>query len=463
MLLKKRGVMKQTFHYRRVLDSVPMGIFTVDTDWKITSFNRGAEKITGFTRKEALQCRCYEIFRTELCVNDCYLKTAMQTDKNTVELRNRILNKNNKEVPVSITAAVLRNKKGGIVGGVGSFLDDSLRVALEKRIEKSYTVEDIIGKDEKIDKLFDILSVVAESDASVLILGETGTGKDMFARATHNMSYRRHGPFVKVNCAALPDNLLESELFGYSQGAFTDAKKDKPGRFQLAQKGTIFLDEIGDLSLHLQAKLLQVLDEKEFYPLGARLPVSVDVRVVASTNRDLREMVQEGTFREDLYYRLRVIELEIPPLRERHADIPLLIDHFISELATRLGKNTPSVNTDTMELLLNYPYSGNVRELKNIIEHGVILCRSGEITVDNLPQCVLGQRKTTQPQIDRYRENLSLNPLVAKEREAIIEALGTNDWNVQKTANALGIDRTTLWRKMKKGGVSRKQKHRRAG
>ena len=452
--------MKPAFHYRRVLDSVPMGIFTVDTNWNITSFNREAERITGFTRKEALQCKCYEIFRTELCLNDCYLKTAMETGKDTAELRNRILNKKNKEVPVSITAAVLRDTIGNVVGGVGSFLDDSVRVALEKKIEKSYTVEDIIGKDEKIGKLFDILSVVAESDASVLILGETGTGKDMFARATHNMSHRRHGPFVKVNCAALPDNLLESELFGYSQGAFTDAKKDKPGRFQLAQRGTIFLDEIGDLSLHLQAKLLQVLDEKEFYPLGSRLPIRVDVRVVSSTNKDLQSMVQKGTFREDLYYRLRVIELEIPPLRERQSDIPLLIDRFVAEMAAHLGKKIPKVDAHAWKKLLNYPFSGNVRELKNIIEHGVILCRNGKITVDDLPQCVtvLGGRKGELAAVVPLTTDQSLNPFVAKEREAILEALSANNWSIQKTAKALRINRTTLWRKMKRNGITLEKK-----
>jgi PAS domain S-box-containing protein len=450
--------MNQASHYGKVLDSVPMGIFTVDTDWRITFFNREAETITGFTRAEALQCRCFEIFRTELCMNDCYLRIAMETGKNVIELRNRILNKKNKEIPVSITAAVLRGRGGDIIGGVGSFLDDSVRVALEKKIEKSYTVQDIIGKDEKIAKIFDIISVISESEASILILGETGTGKDMFARATHNMSHRRYGPYIKVNCAALPDNLLESELFGYRKGAFTDAKQDKPGRFQLAQGGTIFLDEIGDLSHNLQAKLLQVLDEKEFYPLGSSLPMKVDVRVIASTNRNLQEMVRDGTFREDLYYRLRVIELEIPPLRERRIDIPLLIEHFIADVATRLDKKALTVDTDAMRVLLNYNYLGNVRELRNIIEHCVILCRNGKITVDNLPHCVLeSAHKRPVTAIHPVAAVQAAHPLLAKEREAILEILAANEWNIQKTADALHINRTTLWRKMKRDGVSFKK------
>jgi PAS domain S-box-containing protein len=452
--------MRESPYYRRVLDSVPMGIFTVDADWTITFFNREAEQITGFTGKEALKCRCNEIFRTELCYSHCYLKEAIKTGKNIVNVRNRILSKSNREVPVSITAAVLRDKEGNVLGGVGSFLDDSVRVALEKKIEESYTLADIIGKDEKIAKLFDILPVVAESDASILIIGETGTGKDMFARAIHNMSHRKGGPFIKINCAALPDNLLESELFGYRQGAFTDAKRDKPGRFQLAERGTIFLDEIGDLSQNLQAKLLQVLDEKEFYPLGSRRPIKVDVRVVASTNRNLPGMVQDGAFREDLYYRLRVIELELPPLRERSSDIPLLIDHFIAEMVSRLGQEISGVGIDAMQILLNYPYPGNVRQLKNIIEHAVILCQGEKISKQALPGYIfdLGPKCVPSSAVPSDSLDAPTNPLLAKEREAILETLSAHGWNLQKTANALHINRTTLWRKMKKDGLSSKER-----
>lgn len=437
-----------------------MGIFTVDSDWNITFFNREAEKITGFTVKEALQCRCYEIFRTELCYSGCHLREAIKTGKNIVKVRNRILSKSNREVPVSITAAVLKDKLGRVLGGVGSFLDDSVRVALEKKIEESYTFGDIIGKDEKIARLFDILPVIAESDASILMVGETGTGKDLFGRAIHNMNHRKGGPFIKVNCAALPDNLLESELFGYRQGAFTDAKQDKPGRFQLAEGGTIFLDEIGDLSQNLQAKLLQVLDEKEFYPLGSRHPVKVDVRVVASTNRNLPKMVRNGSFREDLYYRLRVIELELPPLRERSSDIPLLIDHFLAEMGSRLGQEIGGVSADAMEILLNYSYPGNVRQLKNIIEHAVILCQGERISKQALPRYVLDSEKKSvlPPTVRPDSLGVRTNPLLAKEREAILECLSSHGWNLQRTANALNISRTTLWRKMKKDGLYSKRR-----
>ncbi|MDY6953509.1 MAG: sigma 54-interacting transcriptional regulator, partial [Thermodesulfobacteriota bacterium] len=306
---------------------------------------------------------------------------------------------------------------------------------------------------------FDMLPVVAESDASILLVGETGTGKDMFARAIHNMSHRKDGAFVKVNCAAVPDNLLESELFGYRQGAFTDAKRDKPGRFQQAEGGTIFLDEIGDLSQNLQAKLLQVLDEKEFYPLGSRQPTKVDVRVVASTNRNLPEMVKEGTFRADLYYRLRVIELEIPPLRERASDIPLLIDHFTAEMASSLGKEISGVKTDAMKVLLNYAYPGNVRQLRNMIEHAVILSQQGEICKDDLPEYVFNScaKKIPPSAVLPDFHGAPAQLLQAKEREALFEALATHGWNIQQTSKSLKINRTTLWRKMKKHGLSSRQ------
>ncbi|MDY6837089.1 MAG: sigma 54-interacting transcriptional regulator [Thermodesulfobacteriota bacterium] len=461
-ILNEYSVMDTTqnaSHHQSVLNSLPLGIFTVDTDWRITFVNRQAEKVTGFKKTDAVGCKCYEIFRAELCYGGCHLKQAIKTGRNIVQVRNRILTKSNREVPVSITAAVLRDGRGRVLGGVGSFLDDSVRVALEKKIKESYTFGDIIGKDEKIARLFDILPVVAESDASILVVGETGTGKDMFARATHNMSHRKGGPFVKVNCAAVPDNLLESELFGYRQGAFTDAKRDKPGRFQLAEGGTIFLDEIGDLSQNLQAKLLQVLDEKEFYPLGSRQPAKVDVKVVASTNRNLPEMVQEGTFRADLYYRLRVIELEIPPLRERASDIPLLIDHFIAEIGSSLGKEISGVRTDAMKVLLNYAYPGNVRQLKNMIEHAVILCQQGDICKDHLPEYVFDAHANKAPPSAAlpHFHGAPTQLLQAKEREALFEALATHGWNIQKTSKSLHINRTTLWRKMKKHGLSSRQ------
>jgi PAS domain S-box-containing protein len=442
--------MKRNVNNEKILDSVAMGIFTVDMDWNITFFNNEAEKITGFVKKEAVGRKCYEVFRTELCPKGCYLKEAINRNIKIFKGRNQILNKHNEEIPVDITATALTDDAGTIIGGVESFIDDTMRVELEKKIEQSYTFYDIIGRDQKILTLFDIVSIVAPTDANVLILGETGSGKDLFARAIHNSSHRKNGPFVKVNCPALPDTLLESELFGYMRGAFTDAKHTKQGRFQVADKGTIFLDEIGDLSKEIQTKLLQVLDEREFYPLGATETVNVDVRVIASTNQDLSEMVQSGKFRQDLYYRLKVVELTIPSLRERMQDIALLIDHFLSKQARKMGKKPFRLNADVMKILLNYEYPGNVRELKHIIEHTTILCRKSEVGIDDLPEYLVN-RSSPERSISDPADLESIQSYVSKrEKQIILEALTAHGWHRDKAAKALNIDRTTLWRKMKR-------------
>lgn len=434
----------------KILDSVAMGIFTIDMDWNITYFNSEAEKITGFVKKEAMGRKCYEVFRTDLCFKGCCLKEAMKGNIKIFKGRNQILNKHNEEIPVDITATALTDDAGTIIGGVESFIDDTTRVELEKKIEQSYTFCDIIGRDQKMVNLFDIVSIVAPTDANVLILGETGSGKDLFARAIHNSSHRENGPFVKVNCPALPDTLLESELFGYVRGAFTDAKHTKQGRFQMADKGTIFLDEIGDLSKEIQTKLLQVLDEQEFYPLGATEPVNVDVRVIASTNQDLSEMVQSGKFRQDLYYRLKVVELTIPSLRERPLDIAILIDHFLTTQAKAMGKRPFRLSPDVMKILLNYEYPGNVRELKHIIEHTTILCRTSEISIDDLPEYLV-KRSLRERSLRDTADLRSIQTYVSdREKQIILEALTAHGWHRDKAAKALNIDRTTLWRKIKR-------------
>ena len=451
--------MKEILDFRKMLDSLATGVFAVDTELNIIHFNEEAVKITGFTKKEAIGRKCYEIFRTALCLEGCYLRKAIEMGTKIIKVRNWILNKKNREIPVDITAAVLRDDKGHVLGGVESFLDDSVRVTLEKKINGSYTFQDIVGNDEKIIRLFDLLGSVAKTDAHVLLLGDTGTGKDLFARAIHNASHRKEGPFVKVNCAALPPPLLESELFGYKKGAFTDAKQDKPGRFQTAEGGTIFLDEIGELSRDLQAKLLQVLDEKEFYPLGSTQPVKVNVRVISSTNRKLTKMTRERDFREDLYYRLRVVEAEIPPLRERPTDIPLLIDHFLKEQTCILGKQISEVTPGVMKILLNYRYPGNVRELKNIIEHAVIIVRGGKIDTDALPMYLFEQQDVQMLHHGVGEKNRmgQTAPLAVLEKDGLLEVLRSHDWNRGETARTLRINRTTLWRKMKKHNLLPKQ------
>ena len=438
-------------------DSMPVGVFTVDVDMNITDFNSFAEKITGFSREEALSCKCFEIFRSPRCFRQCRLRAALEKGEGTGILRtqNRILRKDNIEIPIDITACVLADGEGAVTGAIECFEEpfSDLVPETQRQVKNfdSMFFQDIIGNDSKILAIIEILAVAAKTDAHILITGETGTGKDVFARCVHMASPRKEGRFIKVNCAAMPGELLESEFFGYEKGAFTDAKTDKPGRFQMAEGGTIFLDEIAELPLNLQAKLLQVLDEKTFYPLGASKPVVVDVRVLSSTNRDLEQMVAEGNFRQDLYYRLNVIAVEIPPLRDRLSDIRLLIDHFLKEFFPQDGK-APSggvLTAEAQDLLLRYTYPGNVRELKHIIEHASVMSQGKPITPAMLPEFLV-RVSPRQAGTDSSIRKPDMSTAGDEERAHILHALREHSWNRRKTADALSIDRTTLWRKMKR-------------
>jgi PAS domain S-box-containing protein len=368
------------------MDSLADGVFTVDRDWTVTFFNRAASAITGVPAPEALGRKCWDVFHSSICDGDCALKTCMDGNLNLSNKSIHIVGKDGKKIPLSISASPLRDKNGKIVGGVETFRDLSAITLMSKQLQATYTVEDIVSRSQTLTKVLKILPLVAASKSTVLLLGESGTGKELFARAIHNLSARAAMPYVAVNCAALPETLMESELFGYKKGAFTDAKADHHGRFQAAHKGTIFLDEIGDLPLALQVKLLRVLQEKTFEPLGSTKSLHADVRVIAATNRDLEQMVAAGGFRQDLYYRLNVVRLILPPLRERQEDIPVLASHFVNRLNLLEGKNISGLSEDVMYVLLKHDYPGNVRELQNILEYAFILCPKGFIQIEHLPE-----------------------------------------------------------------------------
>ncbi|HPQ61115.1 MAG TPA: sigma 54-interacting transcriptional regulator, partial [Syntrophales bacterium] len=350
-----------------ILDSITDGVFTVDHDWRITSFNRAAEEITGVTRKEAIGQFCKDVLKAEICEKNCALRETMTTGIPAMNRTVYIVNNRGERIPVSISTALLKDGKGRVMGAVETFRDLSAIEHLRKEIEKRYSFEDILSRNYRMREIFRILPDIAESSSTVLIEGESGTGKELIARAIHNLSQRRSRPFITVHCGALPDTLLESELFGYKAGAFTDAKKDKPGRFMLAHGGSIFLDEIGDISPALQVRLLRVLQDKTFEPLGSVETVKADARVITATNRNMDALVREGKFREDLYYRINVIRLEAPPLRERKEDIPLLIDHFIRTFNAVQNKEISGMTDDAMACLMSYDFPGNIRELKNIV------------------------------------------------------------------------------------------------
>ena len=430
-----------------ILDSITEGVFTVDLDWRITSFNRAAEEITGISRQKAIGQHCGDILRADVCESGCALRRTIETGKPIINKPVHIINVAGKRKTVSISTALFKDKNGEVIGGVETFRDISLVEQLRKEIDHSYTFEDIISRNHQMQNLFDILPNIAESNTTVLIVGESGTGKELFARAIHNIGPRKDKPFIAVNCAALPDTLLESELFGYKAGAFTDAKKDKPGRFTLAEGGTIFLDEIGDVSSALQARLLRVLQERTYEPLGSVSSVKADVRVVAATNKDLDTLVKEDKFRQDLYYRINVVKLTLPPLRDRKEDIPLLTDHIISRFNLLHNKNIGGVTDEVLAILLRYDFPGNVRELENIIEHCFVLCQGEIIEAKCLPANF--QTKSTI----NYSATNKTAILEETEKALIIQTLMRNNGNRAATARELGIHKSTLFRKIKSLGI----------
>jgi PAS domain S-box-containing protein len=425
-----------------ILDSVNEGVFTIDQDWRITSFNAAAERITRIDRREAIGSRCCDVFRANICEKDCALRRTMSSGKPVVNATAHIVNQEGRQIPIRISTALLKDHLGNTIGGVESFQDLTLVEQLRKELRKQYSFEDIVGRSAAMRKLFELLPLVAESSSTVLLEGPSGTGKELFARAIHNLSPRKGKPFIAVNCAALPDTLLESELFGHKPGAFTDAKKEKPGRFKLADGGTIFLDEIGDITPAMQVRLLRVLQERVIEPLGSVQPAPIDVRVIAATNRKLLEEVRSGRFREDLYYRICVVRFDLPPLKERREDIPLLVDALVAKFNRLQGKDIPGVSEDVMAQLMEHDFPGNVRELENIIEQAFVLCRSGMIELNHLPHELRPERGTPL-------EAQHPMTLQALEKIAITEALQRNRGNRKKTAAQLGIDASTLYRKIK--------------
>lgn len=426
--------------FEAVIHSISDGVFAVDRKWRITCFNRAAEEITGIPRSEALGQRCNEVLKSNICKDACVIQYTIETGRPVVNLTVYINSKEGIQIPVSVSTALFRNKNGELIGGVETFRDLRHVEELRKEIEKSYSYEDIISKNKKIKQILDILPTIAVNESSVLIAGETGTGKELFARAIHKLSGRGNKPFAAINCGGFPETLIESELFGYEAGAFTGATKAKPGRFALAEGGTLFLDEVGDLPLLLQVKLLRVLQDRTYEPLGSVRSLKSDVRIVAATHRSLEAMVAEETFRQDLYYRINVIKLKIPPLRERMEDMPLLVNHFIGRFSALHDKNISGISPDALSILMAHDYPGNVRELENIIEHGCVLCPGSLIRAEDLPDWLRPPPK----------EISAASSLEEVEKQFIISVLRKNNWNRLAAARELKIHKTTLFRKIKK-------------
>ena len=437
-------------NFQTVLESIEEGVFTIDMNWKIMFFNRAAEQITGFKRQEVIGKPCRQIFRTNVCDNECAMRRTLQESTPFSNVPICIKRADNKEIHISVNTSVLKDSNQQKVGGVEIFRDLTALSRLRKVFYKQHNFDDIISKNYKLLKYFEILPKIAESDSTVLIEGSTGTGKELFARAIHNHSKRMKGPFIAINCSAMPDTLIESELFGYKSGAFTDAKKDKPGCFALAENGTLFLDEIGDISSAIQVRLLRVLQEKSYEPLGSTESIHTNARVIAATNLNLEELVKEKRFRDDLFYRINIIRIKLPPLKERREDIPYLVDHFIDHFNYSTNKKIHGFTDEVMSAFMLSEWPGNVRELENTIEYAFVLCKNGVIGLEHLPERIV-------PDANEF----ILPPgLTLREAEKLIieKALKRNKWKKVKTADELGIDKNTLRRKIIRLGIKQSSK-----
>jgi len=429
----------KTFH-DEILDSIAEGLLTVDKNFKINFFNRAAEHITGYNREEVLDQYCKNVFKCELCESKCPIGLILESGNPIYDFRSSMEIKDGTRKPIKLNAAILKNDSDEPTGGVISFRDLSEIETIRKELISSGNFFGIIGHGKMMQEIFGLVQEIADSDAAVLIQGESGTGKEMVANAIQATSRRKSKPFVKINCAVFPETLLASELFGHIKGAFTDAIKNRPGRFELANGGTIFLDEIAEMPLQTQVQLLRVLQEGTFERVGESIQRKTDVRVIAATNLNIAEALKSNKLREDLYYRLNVIPIIIPPLRERTEDIPHLIKIFIKEYSKVYNKVINDVDDNVLEVLIKYPWPGNVRELENVIEFMVVRSKENIIKLNNLPSIIKPELESNKTVSEFKKENTS----------ELVQLLHKHKWNKTKVAAELGIGRTTLWRLLKK-------------
>lgn len=465
-----KDLMTHLLDFTHLLDEVPLGILILDTDRRVVFLNRAFEALSGFSPSMAYGVQCHNILRGAACISNCPI-LSMKEDPRPVSCKTDMINLDRQQVPIRMTSAPIMDRDRVITGFIETIEDIRLSQNTERIKSAAYSFANIVGRSHQMEKIFQTLPVLAQSDASILITGETGTGKDLVAEAIHQTSGREAGPFIKINCGALPETLLESEIFGHQKGAFTGAVENKPGRFKLAHNGTIFLTEIGDLPRSLQVKLLTFLDDKIIYPLGSTKGFRANVRIIAATHRNLEQMVEQGGFRKDLFFRLNVARIHLPPLREREGDIRLLIDHFFNYYRQQLDKKINGFSKDTLMLLLNYRYEGNIRELKNIVEYAVNVSNNLTIEPHHLPSYLLDppspahfdrfqgeaaspvedDQSLTQaaPSSDKKEGTGPPDTWSAIQREMIIDALRQSKGKKSDAAKILGWGRSTLWRKMK--------------
>ena len=425
-----------------ILDSIGEGLFTVDKNFKINYLNFAGEKITGLKREQIIGKFCKNIFKSNLCFTACPIAQVLETGQNISDLDSKLRTANGSYIPVKLNATVLKNADGEPVGGVISFRDISDLERIRKKLEKNSQFHGVVGHSKAMREIFQLIEEIFDSDATVLIRGESGTGKEMIANAIQASSQRKDKPFVKINCSVFSPQLLASELFGHVKGAFTGAVKDRPGRFEIANNGTLFLDEVAEMPLQMQLQLLRIVQEGTFERVGESLTRTVDVRVIAATNQDIKQALADGKFREDLYYRLNVIPIEILPIRERCEDIPYLVKHFINKFSLIYKKNIQDIEDEALELLLNYNWPGNTRELENAIEYAFARTKDKNIIqICKLPPAI-------RPDMPCY--NIKNNGVSDNDQSAtLLQLLEKHHWNKTRVAQELGIGRSTLWRRLK--------------
>jgi PAS domain S-box-containing protein len=425
-------------YLKLILDNLIEGIMAHTADRRIFFFNKEAERITGFRREDVLGRDCHEVFPGRFCGGSCEFCNDASDVKHTVSIKKDVsyIRSDGRERILKMSCLPLTDEDGTCIGALLSFTDDTELKILKTRSNTPYVIEGLVGHDPTMLVIFDQIHEVSSVYFPVLIEGESGTGKELVANAIHNLGPRSDKPFVAINCGALPEDILESELFGHVKGAFSGAVQSRKGRFELADGGTIFLDEIGEMSLSSQVKLLRVLQEKRFERVGGEVSVQVNVRIIAATNQNLRKLIEKKKFRRDLFYRLCVIPMMMPPLRQRPSDIPVLAEHFLKLTAKELGRPVLTLLKEVMDIFLSYPWPGNVRELRNVIEYAYVKCRSHTINVGDLPPELSGS--------DKEKPLKTGNPMISKE--IIQRALKNADGNKKKAASELGIGRATLYR-----------------
>ncbi len=432
-----------------ILNSLAEGVITVDKEFKITFINEAASLMTGFQKDEVVGKICKNVFKSEYCSENCPIARILKFGKSIFDYDSQIECKNSTPIPIRLNAALLKDEKDNPAGGVITFRDLSILKKIEGMLKQESNFHGMISNSKSMKEIFTLIEQISDSDAPVLITGETGTGKELIANAIQTLSKRSKNKYVKVNCSVIPDNLLASELFGHAKGAFTDAQKERVGRFELADGGTIFLDEIGEMPLSMQPQILRVVQDGTFERLGESITKSVDVRIITATNTILEKAIAEGKFREDLFYRLNVIHINLPPLRKRLDDITLLANHFLKKFSIIYKKNIPFIEDECIEHLTRWHWPGNIRELENAIEYAVIRNKPEK----SLCICAF-PAKIRENIFCSQKNNVIPDAQVPFENTSLLELLNQHKWNKTKVAQILGVDRTTLWRKLKAMGIN---------